>query len=232
LSLPWPLILWAALILNTAAGLRWSRITAPVRVTAYDVPLEYQPIVAEVLGSAQDTPQSRVEYNEIGFRISSLPMLRTAQFASNVFGRGALHVDNYRPVAQIQGRMGLALADDGSVFETTEFLGYLPVLLPPDGWDRPGSVLISDWERADAALLALQVMEKLPERSWTIAVAKTGHFSIESEGVAEVYFCTSFGLVDKMDQLVAKVADSPELLLENSRITVLGGDYRIAVVPR
>jgi hypothetical protein len=221
-----------AAIGNTAAGLIYSPITSPVKLRVVGAGVTETPEIEAILRSLEGQPALLVDKNLLVARSENTGAIKDAKISLNIFGRGTLVLDRQKPVASVAGSPESALAENGEVYEFGRSFENIPQVAMPREWSEPSASVVSIWEKKQLVRLCKEVKRRFPGNRWTVSVARTGHFSLESRDGLFVNLCSSYDLDDKVEQLAILLARQPDLSERYEDLTIVGLGQPIAGTPK
>ena len=142
------------LVVNVAAGIAFSPVTAVRRVRVEGAPPADRKRLTDLLQSLKNVPCARVDARAVESRALENPELRGASLARTPFGSAVLRVARRRSVARLFGSLEIGLSADGILYPATELAEDLPTVRLPAKYPAVGLTLGNAWRTEDVAHLA------------------------------------------------------------------------------
>ncbi len=155
-DIQWVPVLWFALILNTAAGLWFSPITALRKVRVVGALANDEGRIRAILERQRGIPFAKVSVPAVESWVLERPDSRSASLSGNIIGSGVLTVGYRRAVARFAGTRTLALSVDGVIYPSTEDLNRLPSIVLPDNGLPLSMGLVAPWPATKIAKVAIE----------------------------------------------------------------------------
>jgi cell division protein FtsQ len=225
LKLRWGPILWVLLILNIAAGLCFSPLTAIRWVRVDGAPSWEEPRLTAIVLKLEGVPCAQVKRTEIESAVLSLPEVRSARLDRNLFGSADLRVGYRQAVARIDGSSGIGLSLEGVMFPSDHLSPDLPtVRLDPEQM-HPGLGIAANWPIVAVARLAVKAREIADRKPLVIELGK-GSVLCLNMGAGQVNFGSCDDMDAKLTVLKRLLSQDPNYL---SRVKTL--DLALASAP-
>ncbi|MBI1757251.1 MAG: hypothetical protein HYR64_09115 [Fimbriimonas ginsengisoli] len=204
-------VLALLLVANVAAGLRWSPLTAPVRVRAMGVEPFDRPRIAQLLGALEGRSCLQIDPREVETGVMAAPEVDSADFRRNLFGSASLRVAYRRPVARLEGTWNVLLAADGSLYPSRQTVGPLPLVRVPKEDLEPNLSIASRWPVAPMVELASRIPRALAGDRNVIEYTSRGGLCLNISESGRVIFGPPQGLEEKLARLETLLKENPSL---------------------
>lgn len=216
--LPWALILWAALIVNCWAGVRFSHITDLRVVRVEGASLRDQANITNSLQAYAKSPALKVTASEVESQVLNLADVDHAQFQRNVFGEGRLKCVLRQPAVQVFGT-SLGLTLDGCVVPLLQ-KGTLPVLRLPVHSMQPIAGLAQPMPLTQAVSAAAELHKSWPSFSAFLTLSSDGTLDASDPNGPSVELGDIQKLSEKFDVLHQIFQEHPELFQQGMVINI------------
>lgn len=221
----WGPVLWILLVVNCAAGIMYSPVTAIRDVRVVGVEKAYEKYVKAILGKQLGRPAMQVDPDLIESEVLASSAVRETSFARNILGRATLIVRYRKPVARFESDRNLYLDEDGAVFRSINDFGELPTLDIFADALQPTLSLSGRWPTRRIAFLAkASTKYDFGPRS-TVEVQANGAVSLITDSAVTIRLGSPYSLEAKLQKLDELMASHPDLLLRAASIQLTAPEY-------
>lgn len=200
-----------AVCVSVVVGLNFSPLTSLQVVRIQGEQPEDMARIERMLAEYKGIPFRLLDQQLVANRIASIPWLKDAGFAMNVFGRGVLSVTYREPVAMVNTGTKLALEKDGTVFPIQNPPKNLIQVGVPERLIRPSLGLSGNWPSRRIATLALALTSLKLQSQGRIELRERGVLIFNMPGRMII-----FGSPDELEKktaiLRARLAEEPDFL--------------------
>ncbi len=213
----WTPLLLAAIAVNLGLALFYSPLTAVTKARVEGVKPNDMVGVKAVLKSIEGKPALQINGNNL----SSLMLYNTAfdsvKFEANPFGRAVITVTYRKAVGRLSGVPGTYLADDGTIFKSSEVLTGLPLIQIGQPSRELDGTIVGRIPTSALAYLAQELPTIADGENGTVLYADDGGLNLVLGG-AEIKLGQAVQLEAKLTSLRKLMDADPELL---SKVLVL-----------
>lgn len=203
--------LWGLVIVQLAAGLAFSPLTAVRKVQIAGATTSDHQRITSVLQKLKDVPVMRLNGSSVESALMASNAVEKATFVPNIFGRAAVKMINRTPVARV-GDSSVCLDRYGTTFVPDQLLETLMKVDPPQRSLLVNAGLCGPWEATKVAHLCELLKAQVPNVQGTVEVGDRGVLSFQVESGAEVVLGSSESLPQKIEKLGALLQEKPDLL--------------------
>jgi hypothetical protein len=223
-TLAWEPILGILFAVNLATGLYASRLTSMIKVRVEGAKTGDQPRIRAILERIHSQPALRLNKRETESRILEKSEVARVEMTRNIFGRARVVVSYKRPFGRLSGMSGIALARDGSLFQTDTELEGLPRIHVAKNAIAPMTGIIGPWRAREVGGLAAEMVDVAADQPVEIDVLEDGGLCLNIGSK----FAVELGLPDHLDDKVAfvrkQIEDDPSLLTSGRTLNVVSLD--------
>ena len=213
---------WLSIVLvaNVAAGLLFSKVTSAINIRVIGARQFDQARIELVLAELKDQPMMRVSAASVVSELSRPTYIRTAEFQSNLFGRGLVKLVYVTPIAKIKGINSTYLGQDGELIYTPETIVDIPELsLFPEAL-QPNLAYTCSWDSKGIARIAMMSVEILKDAKPRISLDSRGIATIGLTQNRSIVLGSTSEITEKFSKLQSILKGNPDVLRPGAEINL------------
>ncbi len=220
----WGPILTLLLIGNLVAGVFHSRITSIVKVRVEGAQPDDEHRVRALLQRIHSQPALQLNKRVTESALLERTAVSKVEMTRNIFGRARVSLSYRRPVAKIGGMAGMALSREGVLFQTSQDLSGLPILVLPEEALKPALTIAGPWRPSEVGGLASELANFSGRQVVEISVLANGGLCLNIGSKFAVELGLPEALDDKVDYLRRQIENDPALLVSGQTLNLVSLD--------
>lgn len=212
--------LWVLLFFNIVAGAFFSRVTAPTLLRVVGATTADRQMLTVACQQLADYSWTLAPARQVESKLLLSDHIRTASIRLNLFGRGVLEIANRSPVATVANQTQTLLAEDGSLFRSSQIDDRLPIVSLPASVFGVNSALCLMPSLGRVAVLCRELQDSFNSVTWKVEVDSLGMINLSPYGLAKIFMGSSDDLDKKLEVLRKIFEDRAEVLARSSAVVL------------